>query len=135
MFRDPITIAEAEEMGVPVCFTPEYAWYERHGLPLPCGGPVYPDNHPDPEYYDPDPHPDPEPCGQCDACQWTAENGALDEVTGHLSRPACTGPPPPPCQGPPPVFVFLGQLPAYRPHEAWCWGPHDEGTDDCPPPF
>lgn len=34
-------------------------------------------------------------CGKCDACRWVAEHGAVDEVTGKLSQPACTGPPPP----------------------------------------
>jgi hypothetical protein len=52
-------MAEAEEMGAPACFSEEYAFYEQRGMPLPCGGPVFPDNHPDPEYDDPDPAPRP----------------------------------------------------------------------------
>lgn len=46
---------------------------------------------PCPNLDDPALHP---PCGVCEACQWTKKHGALDEVTGRLSRPACTGPPP-----------------------------------------
>lgn len=41
--HQPITMADADELGVPACFSEEYAYYERNGMPLPCGGPVYPD--------------------------------------------------------------------------------------------
>ncbi len=59
---NPLTMAEAEEMGAPACFSEEYAFYEHRGMPLPCGGPVYPDAREDydcPAYTEPQP---PRPC-------------------------------------------------------------------------
>lgn len=40
---EPITMADAEELGVPVCFSEEYAFHERNGTLPPYSGPVYPD--------------------------------------------------------------------------------------------
>ena len=47
-----------------------------------------------PDINDPVKHPPFPPCGVCEACRWVEENGAVDEATDRLSRPACTGPPP-----------------------------------------
>lgn len=41
----PITMAEAGEMGVPECFSLEYAFHERNGSLPPYGGPVTPDHN------------------------------------------------------------------------------------------
>jgi hypothetical protein len=61
----PITIAEAEEMGAPACFADEYAFHERNGTLPPYSGPVYPDYGSDArdlyDDYDPEPSP-PQPC-------------------------------------------------------------------------
>jgi len=59
---DPLTMAEAEEMGVPVCFTEEYAFLERIGQLPPYNGPVEPDWGSDAAYLYDDPDPDPQPC-------------------------------------------------------------------------
>lgn len=36
---------------------------------------------------------------KCEACTWAETNGALDEVTGRVSRPSCTGTKEDPCPG------------------------------------
>lgn len=61
MTYGPITVQDAHDMGVPLCFSEEYAYYEQRGLPIPYAGPVYPDYGPDPDW--PEPGPEPEPCG------------------------------------------------------------------------
>lgn len=91
MVYGPISMEDAREMGVPECFSEEYAYHERHGTLPPYSGPVYPDYGSDAAYLydDPDDYgPPPEPA---------------------------------PCQGPPPAFTFLGMPPPYRQHEPWCW--------------
>jgi len=59
-------------------------------------------------------------CGMCRECRWLVEHGVLLADTGCLSRPACTGPPPP-------------QQPlCYRKCEVEC--AHNPLVDtDCPP--
>ena len=51
-------------MGVPECFSEEYAFHERNGTLPPYSGPVYPDWGSDAAYlYDDDPEPPPpQPC-------------------------------------------------------------------------
>lgn len=62
MTYGPITIQDAHDMGVPLCFADEYTYYEQRGLPIPYAGPVFPDyNREDVDW--PDPDPAPEPCG------------------------------------------------------------------------
>ena len=54
MFRDPVTIADAHEMGVPECFSEEYAYHERNGTLPPYSGPAYPDYYQEEvDYFDP----------------------------------------------------------------------------------
>jgi hypothetical protein len=98
---NPLTIADAHEMVVPDCFSEEFAYYERHGLPLPCGGPVFLAYHPDPEYDDPTP-PEPVPCqGPPPAIAFLGlpipphphEAWCYDP---ECSGPECSGPCPPP---------------------------------------
>lgn len=50
----PITMAEAAELGVPECFSDEYAFHERNGTLPPYSGPVYPDYGSDAYTYDDD---------------------------------------------------------------------------------
>ena len=59
MFRDPVTIADAHDMGVPECFSEEYAYHERNGTLPPYGGPVR-DAREDIDW--PDPEPPRPPC-------------------------------------------------------------------------
>ncbi|MDQ1041538.1 hypothetical protein QFZ75_008040 [Streptomyces sp. V3I8] len=50
----PLTMQDAEAMGVPACFSLEYAFHEGNGTLPPYAGPVYPDfNREDVDYGDP----------------------------------------------------------------------------------
>jgi hypothetical protein len=57
MTQQPITMTEAEELGVPACFSAEYAFHERNGTLPPYSGPVCPDYGSDASYLYDDPEP------------------------------------------------------------------------------
>lgn len=102
----PLTIQDAEDLGVPACFSLEYAFHERSGTLAPYAGPVYPDrNREDVDYGDP----------------WD-DGFPYAEVRK-------------PCEGPAATFSELGMIPPFAPHEPWCWDHHAPATLPCPPPF
>lgn len=105
----PVTIEEAEELGVPACFSVEYAFHEQRGTLAPYAGPVEPDWGSDASYlYDDEPPVyEPHP----------------DEVPERE-----------PCQGPARTFEFLGLPEPWRAHEGGCWDLHVP-SESCPPPF
>lgn len=101
----PITVADAEEMGVPVCFSEEYAFHEQRGTLPPYAGPVEPDYYrEDVDYFDP-----------------------RDYDLGPAPEPE-------PCRGPARTFEFLGLPERWRGHEGGCWDLHAP-SEPCPPPF
>jgi hypothetical protein len=104
----PITMEEAADLGVPECFSAEFAFHERNGTLPPYAGPVERDwgsdaydLYPEPPVYEP--HPDEAPERK-------------------------------PCQGPARTFEFLGMPERWRAHEGGCWDLHVP-SESCPPPF
>jgi len=107
----PITMEEAAELGVPECFSAEYAFHERNGTLPPYAGPVEPDWGSDAAYlYDDDPYDEPtEPPG------WSEE-------------------PDPEWVREPPEELKI--MPTGREgHEPWCSVDHGPVREQCPPPF
>jgi hypothetical protein len=110
----PITMEEAADLGVPECFSAEYAFLEHTGQLPPYSGPVEPD--------------------------WGSDAYDLydDERYGEPSDF-----PPAPVDEPsdfPPAPVVepeeLKVMPTGRPgHKPWCDVDHDAIREHCPPPF
>ncbi|QDN94971.1 hypothetical protein FNV58_01165 (plasmid) [Streptomyces sp. RLB1-9] len=103
----PITMADAADLGVPECFSDEFAFLERTGQLPPYAGPVERDWGSD--AYDP------------------YMDDRFEEPVVRLDKFV-----PVPVAEPEPLKV----MPTGRPgHESWCDIDHGSVREHCPPPF
>lgn len=111
----PITMADAEELGVPSCFSAEFAFLERTGSLPPYAGPVEPDWGSD--AYDP-----------------FGDEPSYEPDREEPSEPPGWPEPDPEWVREPPEELKV--MPTGREgHHPWCDIDHSPEPEHCPPPF